>query len=121
MATEYDRPQTVFAGAKEYSADMTPSAQYDKINMRFDGELVVDDIVVTLGGSASLNFKLKLIYSTGTTMEITPNAQSSSYSLNQNNDSRNLWYRLPKWTTLQLEITSLTTADNVKLSVIGRG
>lgn len=121
MATETNLVKNVISGASEYPAEVTVGANGDKLGFSFDNEIIIDDLIVTLGSSAVFSYKVQLIYPSGTKMEITPSAQSGDWVMNQDSDSRNLWYRLPRWTTLQIEVTSYTTGDSLKFSAIARG
>lgn len=112
--------KNVIAGSMEYTAKVSTMSANDTLQLTFDNDLILDDILVAIESGSNLQFDLSLVYPSGSELDIVT-GQSSDYTMNQDGDSRNLWYRIPKWTTLKVDFTEVTTAKPVKVSVIGRG
>lgn len=104
----------------------------DSIELLFDNDVILDDIIVQAVSVSGLNFDMRLYldYPTGHSLNIT-NAgpenitPTTPFQLNDNSSDRNLWYRVPKWTVLRMEIDSVAPAPPgdgaFQIAVIGRG
>lgn len=125
MPVETNVTKNVLSGSAEYTVAKETGAAGDFINMTFDNDLILDDIMV-LGASSTVDFNVVVTiqYPSGAQMEVAPSTNvtsSAPYQLNDGADSRNMWFRIPKWSVLRFEIFSITTAGALQISVAGRG
>lgn len=112
--------QNIFPGTVEYMARFTPATTNDDLKMEFNGQVVIDDIIVDLGDNADLTYNVNLLYPmSGRSLPIEEGA-TSDYTLNKDNWGRHLWFSVPERTSLQVKVTGLTTADDIDVVVVGR-
>ncbi len=94
------------------------------IQVEFDNEFMLDDLVieVTLAGGVTISYDLNLKYPAGTVLEILATI-TGNFVLNNNASTRNMWFRVPAWTKLEMVINDITAGSTarVKFGVIGRG
>lgn len=122
MATTTELNMNLFPGVAEYTGRFTPSTMNDDLQMEFNGEIVIQDIIVDLGGDASLQYDVNLIYpASGCSLQVA-SGKTTDYYLNRDESDygRHLWYNLPSGTKLQVKSTWVTTADSIDVVVIGR-
>ena len=101
--------QRVRPGIEEYYTRSTPDAG-DTINFHFDSPFQLNDLIIDQTDSTSCTYDVNLIYpASQMTLPITT-SQSSNYYLNADQSTRNLWYRIPAWTILQISVSSATSA-----------
>lgn len=118
------RKQEVLPGTHEYIllGQLLSTDYTGHLEMIFDQDLVIEDLILStvLDGGASVQAgPLKLLYPSGSQIEIS--SSTSDYTMNQDNDSRNLWYAVPVGTRLRWSPYNQYAADVlVSMSVIGR-
>lgn len=101
---DLSRRQEVFPQAREYLVYTIAAANSSAtLEMLFDEEVTLDDVKVSYFTTQSTAYPpagdVVLEYPTGE--ELTVASSVSNWSMNQDNDSRNLWYSLPPRTKLQ--------------------
>jgi hypothetical protein len=133
--------KNVLSGSAEYTAIASVQTGgrslngEDSLNIQFDNDVIIDDIVISGIGTADLNLEMYLVFPTGHAMPVVtsagavaafqvsgPAGANVTYQLNSNEDNRNMWFRIPKWSTLQITAPGeAPTAGGFQVSVIGRG
>ncbi len=123
--------KNVLSGSSEYSlnVDTVNFEVNDSIFVAVDNDMIADDLmIIGLDPNIDVTLKLFLQYPTGAKLRINPSpaagtqvTQAAPYQMNDDNDSRNMWFRVPKWTTLQIQFNTKTTDGALQVSLIGRG
>lgn len=122
--------KNVLSGSNEYTVavDTANFEAGDSIMITVDNDIIIDDMLVLALGSTDVVVKLLLQYPTGATLRINPSpaggtnvTSAAPYQMNDDADSRNMWFRIPKWTTLQILFAEIATSGALQVSVVGRG
>tara|TARA_B100000609_G_C17212903_1_gene434840 strand:+ start:1221 stop:1634 length:414 start_codon:yes stop_codon:yes gene_type:complete len=118
--------KNVLSGSAEYTfASSTSSGAFnagDKIQFVFDNDFTIDDMVISALDSGTFVWKARLFYPTGHSAEIADaTVSSNAFVLNDNDSSRNMWFRISKWTVLELELIENASTGAFQVSVVGRG
>jgi len=120
------RYQEVMMSSKEYIVYSTVDTEDSaKIEMVFDEEVTLQDIQVQYFTNSATGYppsgNVVLQYPTGEELVIASSV--SDWNMNQNDDSRNLWYSVPPETSLFWEPSNPAAGQKacIVLSAIGRG
>lgn len=122
--------KNVLSGTSEYTfAGSTGSGgslgTSDSISFVFDNDFTIDDILVAPLGDINMNFNAYIVYPSGNTQSLQDAtntvAVNAPYRLNYDEATRNMWFRIPKWSVLQFVIGEITTGGPFQISVLGRG
>lgn len=121
--------KNVLSGSSEYtvSVDSNNIQENDGIFITFDNDVILDDInILALDPALDIQLSLMIQYPTGATLKIAnpiPGniTATTPYQLNDNGSDRNMWFRIPKWSSLVIFQGTVGTPGTYQISVIGRG
>lgn len=81
---------------------------------------MIDDMVVNLGSGGSFDYEVRLLYPASTVLPVAV-VSGTDFVLNDSNSTRNMWFRVPAWTKLEILVTGSFSTGSLRLGVIGRG
>lgn len=99
----------------------------EHIRVKLDNDFILDDLLIFgLTGSESIPIDIYLDSTSGAELNVTPGGHTitsaNPYRLNTGDDDRNMWFRLPAWSTLRIDINSFeATGGALQISLVGRG